>query len=187
MAVLKQKLLRKNSSNAYDTIHLETSATAVLMANGTTVEAAINGKAASNHTHSGYASSSHSHTVYWSNLYGNPTASQISYIKDQIGGGAPKLFASGSMNSAPYTTTGSGNYDKYTSTITFSQSASKVVIIIHNSSGGVLYTGTLVPGGTTTLNTSECALSANGRTFTMKWGYNNRGNVSEYTQYEAYA
>jgi len=51
MATLKQRLLKKNSSGAYDTIHLETSATNVLMSNGTTVEAAVNGKAASNHTH----------------------------------------------------------------------------------------------------------------------------------------
>jgi len=51
MATLKQRLYKKNASGGYDTIHLETSASAVLMSNGTTVEAAVNGKAASNHTH----------------------------------------------------------------------------------------------------------------------------------------
>jgi len=63
MATLKQRLYKKNTSGGYDTIHLETSASAVLMSNGTTVEAAINGKAASNHTHSNYAASTHTHTA----------------------------------------------------------------------------------------------------------------------------
>jgi len=63
MATLKQRLLKKNSSGSYDTVHLETSATNVLMSNGTTVEAAINSKAASNHTHSNYAASTHTHTA----------------------------------------------------------------------------------------------------------------------------
>lgn len=51
MATLKQRLCKKNSSGTYDTIHLETSASNVLMSNGTTVEAAVNSKAASNHSH----------------------------------------------------------------------------------------------------------------------------------------
>lgn len=63
MATLKQRLHKKNSSGSYDTVHLETSAGLVLMSDGTTVEAAVNGKAASSHTHSGYASSSHSHAA----------------------------------------------------------------------------------------------------------------------------
>lgn len=63
MATLKQRLHRKNSSGSYDIIYLETSASMVLMANGTTVETAVNSKADSNHTHSGYASSSHSHSA----------------------------------------------------------------------------------------------------------------------------
>lgn len=51
MATLKQRLHKKNSSGTYDIVHLETSASLVLMSNGTTVEAAINGKAASSHNH----------------------------------------------------------------------------------------------------------------------------------------
>lgn len=54
MATLKQRLHKKNSSGSYDIVHLETSASLVLMSDGTTVEAAMNNKAASNHTHSGY-------------------------------------------------------------------------------------------------------------------------------------
>jgi len=63
MATLKQRLYKKNASGTYDTIHLETSASAVLMSNGTTVEAAVNSKAASNHSHSNYAASTHTHTA----------------------------------------------------------------------------------------------------------------------------
>lgn len=63
MATLKQRLCKKNSSGTYDTIHLETSASNVLMSNGTTVEAAVNSKAASNHTHSNYAASTHKHSA----------------------------------------------------------------------------------------------------------------------------
>ena len=63
MATLKQRLHKKNSSGSYDVVHLETSAGLVLMSDGTTVEAAVNSKAASSHTHSGYAASSHSHAA----------------------------------------------------------------------------------------------------------------------------
>lgn len=52
MATLKQRLHKKNSSGTYDVVHLETSASLVLMSDGTTAEAAINGKAASSHNHS---------------------------------------------------------------------------------------------------------------------------------------
>lgn len=59
MAILKQRLHKKNNSGGYDVVHLETSASLVLMSDGTDVETAVNNKAASNHTHTGYASSSH--------------------------------------------------------------------------------------------------------------------------------
>ena len=56
MATLKQRLHRKNSSGAYDVVHLETSASCVNMDSGVTVEAkiatmdtTIAGKAASSH------------------------------------------------------------------------------------------------------------------------------------------
>ena len=77
MAIVKQRLHRKNSSGTYDVIHLETDSSMVKMSDGaTTLQTAIDGKAASNHnhdstysktnhTHSGYASSTHNHdTVY---------------------------------------------------------------------------------------------------------------------------
>ena len=58
MATLKQRLHKKNSSGTYDVVHLETTASLVLMDSGTTVEAkiasmdtTIAGKAASSHTH----------------------------------------------------------------------------------------------------------------------------------------
>jgi hypothetical protein APCC8_04218 len=59
MAILKQRLHRKNSSGGYDTIWLETSSDLVLMSDGTTtltskissIDTAINGKAASSHNH----------------------------------------------------------------------------------------------------------------------------------------
>jgi putative uncharacterized protein (fragment) len=41
MAILKQRLHRKNSSGSYDTIHLETSSEVVVRPDGTTVEAAL--------------------------------------------------------------------------------------------------------------------------------------------------
>jgi hypothetical protein len=63
LATLNQRLHRKNADGTYDIVYLETSAKNVLMADGTTVEDAVNGKAATNHTHSGYASSSHSHSA----------------------------------------------------------------------------------------------------------------------------
>lgn len=63
MATLKQRLHKKNSAGSYDTIYLETSAEMVLMNDGTTVETAVNNKAASNHTHSGYAATTHKHAV----------------------------------------------------------------------------------------------------------------------------
>lgn len=70
MATLKQRLHRKNSSGSYDTIYLETLASLVKMDDGTTLtskistmDTAISGKAASNHTHSGYAASSHNHSA----------------------------------------------------------------------------------------------------------------------------
>jgi len=56
MAVLKERLNRKNSSGTYDTIYLETSSAVVIMADGKTLEAtitamntAIGGKAAASH------------------------------------------------------------------------------------------------------------------------------------------
>ena len=58
MATLKQRLHRKNSSGSYDVIHLETSASCVLLSSGTTVESkissmetAISSKAPSSHNH----------------------------------------------------------------------------------------------------------------------------------------
>ena len=51
MATLKQRLHKKNSSGTYDTVYLETSASMVLMEDGTTAQAAITGKAASSHNH----------------------------------------------------------------------------------------------------------------------------------------
>ena len=53
MAILKQRLNRKNSSGTYDTIYLETIATVVKMSetDNTTVATAINNKANTNHTH----------------------------------------------------------------------------------------------------------------------------------------
>ena len=53
MAVLKQRLKRKNSSGSYDTVYLETIATVVKMSesDSTTVATAINNKADANHTH----------------------------------------------------------------------------------------------------------------------------------------
>lgn len=71
MAVIKQRLYRKNASNGYDTIYLETSASSVLMANGTTVEAAVNDKASSSHTHT--ASQIGALPIYGGTLTGNLT------------------------------------------------------------------------------------------------------------------
>lgn len=58
MATLKQRLHRKNSSGGYDVIHLETSASCVLLSSGDNVESKISsmvtdisGKSASGHKH----------------------------------------------------------------------------------------------------------------------------------------
>ena len=83
MAVLKQRLNRKNSSGSYDTIYLETVATVVKMSEThstwlsnemASMDTAIDGKqpagsyAAANHSHNGvyqpagsYAAASHTH------------------------------------------------------------------------------------------------------------------------------
>jgi len=67
MAVLRQRIYRKNLNGTYDTIHFETSASAVLMSNGTTVESAVNNKADATHSHSaaqvGAAAANHTHTA----------------------------------------------------------------------------------------------------------------------------
>lgn len=59
MAVLKQRLHRKNSSGTYDIVYLENIATNVKMSDtdSTTVATAIAGKAASSHTHSAASTS----------------------------------------------------------------------------------------------------------------------------------
>lgn len=51
MAVLKQRLCKRNADNTYNTIHLETSADIVRMPTGGTVVEAINGKASASHSH----------------------------------------------------------------------------------------------------------------------------------------
>lgn len=58
MATLKQRLHRKNSSGSYDIVHLETSASCVLLSSGDSVESkissmetTISGKAPSRHNH----------------------------------------------------------------------------------------------------------------------------------------
>lgn len=51
MAVLKQRLCKRNADNTYNTIHLETSADIVKMPTGGTVVEAINGKASTSHSH----------------------------------------------------------------------------------------------------------------------------------------
>ena len=89
MATLKQRLHKKNSSGSYDVVHLETSAGLVLMSDGTTVEAAVNGKAASSHTHSEYAASSHTHTGVYANYSHTHTASQIT---DLSTGGSVNVY-----------------------------------------------------------------------------------------------
>ena len=72
MAIIKQRLHRKNASGQYDTVHLETSASLVKMNSGATAEDAINSKAASDHTHTQYASSTHNHdTVYSKTNHGH--------------------------------------------------------------------------------------------------------------------
>jgi len=91
MATLKQRLLKKNSSGSYDTVHLETSATNVLMSNGTTVEAAINGKAAANHTHTaaqvGAAATNHTHSGYAASSHNHAAANITSGILPVARGG----------------------------------------------------------------------------------------------------
>jgi len=67
MATVKRRLLQKTSSGTYNTLHLETSADVVKMQNGTTVEVAVNSKAATSHTHTaaqvGAAAASHTHAA----------------------------------------------------------------------------------------------------------------------------
>lgn len=71
MAVLKTILHKKNSSGSYDDVYLRTRADNVLLTDNSTLLSAklssmdttIAGKAASNHSHTGYASSSHTHTA----------------------------------------------------------------------------------------------------------------------------
>ena len=58
MATLKQRLHKKNSSGSYDIVHLETSASLVIMSDGTTAQTAIDGKAPLEHSHS-YCSQSY--------------------------------------------------------------------------------------------------------------------------------
>ena len=52
MATLKQRLHKKNSSGSYDIVHLETSASLVLMSDGTDVETAIKNAGSGEHTQS---------------------------------------------------------------------------------------------------------------------------------------
>lgn len=64
MAVVKRRLYVKNAAGGYDTVHMETDASCVMMANGATVEAAVNGKAAANHTHVSIGTVAPSNTSY---------------------------------------------------------------------------------------------------------------------------
>lgn len=97
MATLKQRLHRKNSSGSYDTIYLETQASLVKMDDGTTLtskissmDTAINGKAASNHTHSNATTSAAGFMTgamvtklngiaTGANAYSHPSAKQCNY------------------------------------------------------------------------------------------------------------
>jgi len=60
MATLKQRLHRKNSAGSYDVVHLETSASCVLLSSGDSVESKISSMET---TISGKASSSHNHAA----------------------------------------------------------------------------------------------------------------------------
>lgn len=74
MAILKQRLMKSKNDGTYDTIHLETTSDLVLHGDKTMsavvgeMQTAINGKAASGHTHTpasiGAAATSHSHSNY---------------------------------------------------------------------------------------------------------------------------
>lgn len=71
MATLKQRLHKKNSSGSYDTVHLETSASLVLLSDGTTVEDALNNSSGGviqytvNIPHSGWSTTTDSNGYYY--------------------------------------------------------------------------------------------------------------------------
>lgn len=151
MATLKQRLHKKNSSGSYDVVHLETSAGLVLMSDGTTVEAAVNGKAASSHTHSGYASSSHTHTA--SQIIGLSTGASVT--TGSLGSGTSTITLSSSAKVLIlYVSDGFSNpvyvFVKYNSTwqtydfsranidITFSVTSS-TSIKVYNNEGDTIY------------------------------------------------
>ena len=163
MATLKQRLHKKNSSGSYDVVHLETSAGLVLMSDGTTVEAAVNGKAASSHTHSGYASSSHTHTGVYANYSHTHTASQITGLSTgvtvttgSLGNGTSNITLSSSAKVLIlYSLDGFSNpvyvFVKYNSTwqtydfsranidITFSVTSSTSIKVYNNESDTIYY------------------------------------------------
>lgn len=51
IAILKQRMLRMTSPGTYSTVHLETSASCVMLENGTNVEQALKQKANTTHNH----------------------------------------------------------------------------------------------------------------------------------------
>lgn len=194
MAVIKQRLCRKGSSNTYDTIHLETSAGAVLMANGTTVETAINGKANSNHTHSGYAASNHTHSGYassshshsFSSISGNLTSSQIAYIKSQVG--SPQLYQSGDLANLTRVSP-SSKEGKSQAYLTLNKAAKYVRLWTRGSGSqsGNTYEIKLTPGAEfnngASGDYSYYLLSSNGMRVDFWWQYPGIG----FSYYEAYA
>lgn len=109
MAILKQRLNRKNSSGSYDTVYLENIATNIKMSDSdstllsdkiSSMDTAIAGKqpagsyAAANHNHNGvyqpagsYAAASHNHNGVYQPVGSYATTAQLNEVKTSVSNG----------------------------------------------------------------------------------------------------
>ena len=92
MATLKRRLYRKNSSDTYDTVHIETDASLVYMSNGNTVENQLTShvhddryytEAESNNLLNGKANAYHTHTMDQV----TSLVDEINYLKTSVSNG----------------------------------------------------------------------------------------------------
>ena len=216
MAILKQKLNRKNDSGTYDTIHLETNATIVKMSESdsttlsnkiSNMDTAIAGKqpagsyAAANHNHNGiyqpvgnYAAANHNHNGTYA------TVAQYNELKTSVSNG--KSAVASAITDKGVSTSATASFDTMASNIRSIETASGSLINLPN---GYLYsTTTFVHGfsmswfnessGNSTLdypinsNYAFIAFGAGGREYTnfIDWTSGRGSNSRADSYYEMY-
>ena len=182
MAILKQKLNRKNESGSYDEIHLKTDASNVSMSTTdetllstkiSSMDTAIAGKqpagsyAAADHNHNGvyqpagsYAAANHNHSGVYQPVGSYATTAQLNEVKTSVSNG--KSLIASAITDKGVSTASSATFQTMANNI---RSINSIAAINLNSVDGKLFdygvaTVPVIDKGSNTIYTAGTSLSA---------------------------